>query len=214
MLDFSNVHVGISHKGKGINMKSKTIFSVICAAIVTTVCIMAMYGDNSDTAAKVTCRPATKRAIKKAVKIESAFSIGKIQGWPIMIFIAEDSEKTNAVDRLESHVAKGIARILSYNKISAPPSDCTLTLFTCSGNGYGWNMAYPTASDKMDATNALMTSALVPVKEMTSLPDGCMVALGWLCYVTNGFWSAHTEPVSFSDLANLKGGWLYRDCSQ
>ena len=142
--------------------------------------------------------------------IESSYAVGLIQGFPTMIFISEDKGNEGSSNRLGFHVNKGIQRILSYNNISSPPSDCTLTLFTCSDNGSGWNTAYPTAVEEQDATNALMASASVQVKAMTNIPDGCLVTLGWLCYVPNGFWSTHTEPVDFADLASLIGGWLYR----
>lgn len=215
---FQNIHVGISRKGNGNDMNGKTIGTIAGAAVAASVAFTAsMQLQKNDMSAKVESVEQAKAVAKvttTAIGIESAYAVGAIPDWPIMIFISEDKDNEGSSNRLGLHVNKGITRILSYNNISAPPSDCTLTLFTCADNGSGWNAAYPMAAEKQAATNALLSSTAVPVKAMTNLPDGCLVSLGWLCYVPNGFWSTHTEPVDFDDLSSLIGGWLYRELPQ
>lgn len=195
-------------------MNGKTIGTIAGAAVAASVAITtSVQLQNNDVSAKAESVNQVREGTtgtQTTPGIESSYAVGAIPGWPIMIFISEDKGNEGSSNRLGSHVNKGIQRILSYNNISAPPSDCTLTLFTCTDNGSGWNTAYPTAAEAQDAMNALLSSASVPVKSMTNIPDGCLVTLGWLCYVPNGFWSTHTEPVTFSDLSSLIGGWLYR----
>ena len=195
-------------------MKEKTIGTIVVAAVAASVSfttsIQLQKNDVSSKAGSVEQSRAVTTGTTNTTVIESSYAFGALPGWPIMIFISEDKGNEGSSNRLGSHVNKGIQRIISYNNISAPPSDCTLTLFTCTDNGSGWNTAYPTAAEAQDATNALLSSSSVPVKAMTNIPDGCLVTLGWLCYVPNGFWSTHTEPVDFSDLSSLIGGWLYR----
>lgn len=190
-------------------MKGKTISMIAGAAAIATIGITSL--NNVDSIVSSQESKMSTRSTKKTSSLETAYAVGVIQGWPVMIFVNEDASKTNAADRLESHVGKGISRILSYNKIETPPNDCTLTLFTSTNSGSGWNIAYPTAEEKQAATNALMASHACQVRDVENLPDGCIVSIGWLCYVTNGFWNVHTPPVSFSDIAALKGGWLYRE---
>jgi len=209
MLDFSNILIGIFRKGKGYDMKGKAISIIAGAAAIATIGITSLSDDDSIGSSRES--KISIRTSRNTCRLETAYAVGLIQGWPVMIFVNEDESKTNAADRLESHVGKGISRILSYNKIATPPSDCTLTLFTSTNSGSGWNIAYPTAEDKQAATNALMASHACQVRNVENLPDGCIVSIGWLCYVTNGFWNVHTTPVSFSDIAALKGGWLYRE---
>lgn len=211
MLVFSNVLVGNFREEKGQDMRVKPVSIIAGAAIASTIGITVLQKDSSLETSNEVQHSISTRGVKKTCQIESAFAVGMIQGWPTMIFVNEDVNKTNAQDRLESHVGKGVSRILSYNKISAPPSGSTLTLFTSTDKESGWNVAYPTAPEKQSATNALMVACSCHVKGMTNIPDGCLVALGWLCYVTNGFWDVHTSPVNFSEIANLKGGWLYRE---
>lgn len=190
-------------------MKGKAISIIAGAAAIATIGITTLSDDDSIGSSRES--KISIRASKNTCRLETAYAVGLIQGWPVMIFVNEDASKTNAADRLESHVGKGISRILSYNKIETPPNDCTLTLFTSTNSGSGWNIAYPTAEEKQAATNALMASHACQVRDVENLPDGCIVSIGWLCYVTNGFWNVHTTPVSFSDIADLKGGWLYRE---
>ena len=195
-------------------MNGKTIGTIAGAAVAASVAITtSVQLQNNDVSAKAESVNQVREGTtgtQTTTGIESSYAVGALPGWPIMIFISEDNGNEDSSNRLGLHVNKGIQRILSYNNISAPPGDCTLTLFTCTDNGSGWNTAYPTAAEAHDATNALLSSASVPVKSMTNIPDGCLVTLGWLCYVPNGFWSTHTEPVAFSDLSSLIGGWLYR----
>lgn len=199
-------------------MNMKTIGTIAGAAVGASVAFTtSMQLQKNDMAAKaesVEQAKAVTTGTTTTMGIESAYAVGSIPGWPIMIFISEDKENEGSSNRLGLHVNKGIQRILSYNNISAPPGDCTLTLFTCADNGSGWNAAYPIAAEVQEATNALLSSTAVPVKAMTNIPDGCLVTLGWLCYVPNGFWSTHTEPVEFADLSSLTGGWLYRELPQ
>ena len=194
-------------------MKVKTIGVLAGAAVATAVGITSIsrQPEKEVGVEQKGLAVSTTRANVAAKGIETSFVIGHIQGWPIMIFVNEDADKISTTNRLESHISKGISRILSYNKISSPPSDCSLTLFTCADNGSGWNTAYPTAVEKQSATNAILNSLNVHTKDITGIPNECMVAIGWLCYVTNGFWNTHTSPVSFSDVSTLKGGWLYRE---
>lgn len=199
-------------------MNIKTIGTIAGAAVGASVAFTtSMQLQKNDMAAKaesVEQAKAVTTGTTTTMGIESAYAVGSIPGWPIMIFISEDKENEGSSNRLGLHVNKGIQRILLYNNISAPPGDCTLTLFTCADNGSGWNAAYPIAAEVQEATNALLSSTAVPVKAMTNIPDGCLVTLGWLCYVPNGFWSTHTEPVEFADLSSLTGGWLYRELPQ
>ena len=195
-------------------MNGKTIGTIAGAAVAASVAITtSVQLQKNDVSAKAESVNQVREGTtgtQTTTGIESSYAVGAFPGWPIMIFISEEKVNEGTSDRLGLHVNKGRQRILSYNNISAPPSDCTLTLFTCTDNGSGWNTAYPTEEEVQDATNALLSSASVPVKAMKNIPDGCLVTLGWLCYVPNVFWSTHTEPVDFSDLSSLIGGWLYR----
>ena len=142
--------------------------------------------------------------------LETSYAVGVIRGWPVMIFVKEDTGSTNNPDRLSLHVSKGASRILSYNKIASAQEGEVLTFFKSSEFGTGWSNAYSTVAEEIVATNSLKNILNVPSKDMNSLPDGCNAAIGWLCYVPNGFWDTHSEPVSFSALSSLKGAWLYR----
>lgn len=199
-------------------MNVKTIGTIAGAAVGASVAITtSMQLQKNDMSAKAESIERAKTVATgttPTVGIESAYAVGLIPGWPTMIFISEDNGNEGSSNRLVLHVNKGIQRILSYNNIKAPPGDCALTLFTCADTGSGWNVAYPMAAEVQDATNALLSSASVQVKEMTNIPDGCLVTLGWLCYVPTGFWRTHTEPVDFADLSSLIGGWLYRNLPQ
>lgn len=195
-------------------MNEKTIGTIVVAAVAASVSFTtSMQFQKNDVSAKagsVEQSRAVTTGTTNTTVIESSYAFGALPGWPIMIFISEDKGNEGSSNRLGLHINKGINGILKYNKISVPPSDCTLTLFTCADTGSGWKVAYPTAEEEQDATNALMSSASVPVKAMKNIPDGCLVTLGWLCYVPNGFWRSHTEPVDFADLSSLIGGWIYR----
>ena len=203
-----NINVPIGIFRKGIRKMKKTL-GIATDGLMIALVVSLVFMAFAKPSVQVEFGSASKRSASVA-RLETAYAVGIIQGWPTMIFVSEDAWSTNQPDRLVRHIQKGVSRIFSYNNISNAPSGCTLTFFTNNDSGSGWTSAYPTSSAQSTATNSITTSMGISTKGMTSLPDGCEVALGWLCYVPDGFWSSHSQPVSFTDLKNLKGAWLYR----